>query len=245
MDVFYEIYEGIPRQGPGSNEYTRQAYEMLAEVPKEPAILDVGCGAGVQTIELARISGGFVTGLDNHQSFLDTLAGNAQAAGLGEKVKPVNGSMFEMEFAEGSFDIIWAEGSIYNLGFEAGLRQWRRFLKPNGYVSVTEVSWLKKNPTAELAQFWKKEYPAIKPIDENRVLIRDCGYAEMGHFVLGEDAWLHNYYAPLEKQVATLRKKYPGDGEIAGVLDEMDAEIALYRKYSQWYGYVFYVMQSQ
>ena len=244
MDIFYEIYEDIPRQGPGSNVYTRQAYEMLTEAPKEPRILDIGCGGGVQTLELAKISRGCVTGLDNHQPFLDTLAANAQAAGLSDRVKPVNGSMFEMDFAEGSFDIIWAEGSIYIFGFEAGLRQWRRFLQLNGYLAVTEISWLKDNPPAELAKFWQEEYPAIKGINDNLALIRDCGYVDLGHFVLGEDAWLHEYYSPLEKQVAALRQKYPSDAEIAGALDEADAEIALYREFSQWYGYVFYVMHK-
>ena len=38
--------------------------------------------------------------------------------------------MDALPFSPGEFDVIWAEGSIYNIGFERGLREWRQYLKP-------------------------------------------------------------------------------------------------------------------
>jgi ubiquinone/menaquinone biosynthesis C-methylase UbiE len=35
--------------------------------------LDIGCGLGMQTIELAKLSKGQIDALDNHQPFLDQL----------------------------------------------------------------------------------------------------------------------------------------------------------------------------
>ncbi len=50
----FTMHEGLPRQGPGSNACTRKAFSMLTNLPARPEILDIGCGSGMQTIELAR-----------------------------------------------------------------------------------------------------------------------------------------------------------------------------------------------
>jgi ubiquinone/menaquinone biosynthesis C-methylase UbiE len=71
-DIFFEIHQGLPREGPGRNEYTKKAYEMLPKMD-QPKILDIGCGPGGPTIELARMSGGDVFGMDTHQSYLAVL----------------------------------------------------------------------------------------------------------------------------------------------------------------------------
>ena len=59
-----------------------------------PRILDVGCGPGAATMEMARLSNGEVTTLDLHQPFLDRLNVKIEEAGLSGRVKAVNGSMF-------------------------------------------------------------------------------------------------------------------------------------------------------
>jgi ubiquinone/menaquinone biosynthesis C-methylase UbiE len=110
-EVFYELFSDIPRQGPGSDEYTRKAYMSLPDLALQPNILDVGCGSGMQTLELARISTGTITALDNYQPFLDDLRRRAQSAGLDNKIDILNGSMFELPFARGTFDLIWSEGA--------------------------------------------------------------------------------------------------------------------------------------
>jgi ubiquinone/menaquinone biosynthesis C-methylase UbiE len=132
-DIFFEIHQNLPREGPGRNEYTRKAFEMLPK-SDNPHILDIGCGTGGPTLELARLSKGEVLGVDIHQPYLDELARKAERAGLSDHVKAMKCSMSKMDFPDESFDIIWAEGSIFIIGFERGLKDWRRFLKPNGYL---------------------------------------------------------------------------------------------------------------
>lgn len=244
MDIFFEIHKDLPREGPGSIESTRRAFHLLKELPEKPAILDVGCGPGMQTILLARLSQGHVIGLDNHQPYLDRLEMKAREEELSDRIRTVNGSMFEMRFEKEYFDVIWAEGAIYIMGFEKGLKEWRHFLKVGGYMAVTEVSWLRDSPPQELFDFWDKAYPQIKSIDENLSLIEECGYCVISHFTLPEKAWWDDYYYPLEKRVRMLRKKYAGNKKALALLDEEDSEIELYRKYSKWYGYVFYIMQK-
>ena len=137
MDLF-DLFCGLPRQGPGSNDSTKKAFEMIPKL-SNPLILDVGCGCGSQTIQLAKLSKGNVLGLDVCEAFLNELKNKAKSENLDDKVKTVLGSMFEMNFEEKFFDIIWAEGSIYIMGFEEGLKSWKKFLKPNGYMAVSDI----------------------------------------------------------------------------------------------------------
>jgi SAM-dependent methyltransferase len=243
-DVFFEIHTDLPREGPGRNEYTGKAFQMLPKLEK-PRILDIGCGPGGPTLELARLSGGHVIGMDIHQPYLDRLSQKMNKAGLSDRVEAVSCSMFEMPFPDESFDIIWAEGSIYLIGFERGLEEWRRFVKPHGFLVVHEMAWLRPEPPQEICNYWRKLYPGIKTVADNLELIPTCGYDLIGHFALPEDAWWTEYYGPLEDRIGELRKKYIDDAEALAALDEEQREIEMYRKYHQWYGSVFLVMQKR
>ena len=241
-DIFFEIHTDLPREGPGRDKYTAKAFRMLPELEK-PRILDVGCGPGGPTMELARLSAGHVIGMDVHQPYLDRLSRKIAAAGLSNRVESLNCSMFEMPFPDESFDVIWAEGSIYFIGFERGLKEWRRFIKPDGFLVVHEMTWLHPEPPQEIYDYWKELYPGIKTVAENAELIPGCGYNLIGHFTLPEDAWWTEYYGPLEARIRELRKKYVDDAQALAVLDEEQREIEMYEKYQRWYGSVFFVMQ--
>ena len=92
---------------------------MLPKLYK-PHILDIGCGSGIPTIELAKLSNGGVIGLDVSQPLLDRLTRKIKEAGLSNRVKTLKCSMFDMPFPDESFDIIWSEGSIFIVGFKEG-----------------------------------------------------------------------------------------------------------------------------
>lgn len=244
MNIFFELHRDIPRQGPGDNASTRKAFSLLTGLPEQPRILDVGCGPGMQTVELARISAGSIVAIDTHQPFLDELARRAGREGVAGRIVPLNKSMFELDFEPGSFDLIWSEGAIYIIGFEKGLRDWQPFLKKDGYLAVSELSWLKPNPPAEIKTYWDENYPGMKTLEENLALLRGAGYREIGHFVLPESSWWDDYYTPLEKRIVILSEKYKDDEEAMTLLRESQRESDLYREYSDWYGYVFFTMQK-
>ena len=243
-DIFFEIHQDLPREGPGRDKYTRKALEMLPVLDK-PRILDVGCGSGGPTLELARLSQGEIVGLDIHQPFLDRLTRKIEVAGLSDHVKAVNCYMFEMDFPDASFDIIWAEGSIFIIGFERGLKEWRRFLKPNGCLVVHEMTWLRPDPPQEIYDYWKEYYPGISTVEENLEQIPGYGYELIGHFTLPENAWWIEYYGPLEKRTQELRLKYIDDPKALVVLDKEQREIDMFKKYHKWYGSAFFVMQKK
>ena len=242
-EVLYELFRDMPRQGPGSNEHTRKAYQCLLNLPKQPRILDIGCGSGMQTLELAKISGGQVTALDNYQPFLDTLVESARTQGVDRQIETVNGSMFELPFAKSTFDIIWSEGAIFVIGFEKGLCEWKPFIKPGGYLVVSELAWITPDRPNEIRAYLEGEYPAIKNNDGNKEIIQHAGYHELSSFILPETVWRDDFYNPMQVRLNSLKPKYAGNREASEVLEACQHEIDMYRDYSRYYSYVFYVMQ--
>ncbi len=245
MDIFFEIHKDLPREGPGDNRSTQKALALMQNLPYHPQILDIGCGPGLQTLELARRTAGKIVAVDTHQPFLDTLQQRAQAAGLSERISLENASMFALTYQPNSFDALWSEGAIYIIGFEKGLREWRPLLKPGGYVAVTEISWLKPNPPQEVLSYWMADYPDMQSIDANLSRLRAAGYREIDHFTLPTSSWWDDYYTPIQARLPMLRQRYQGDAEAKEILNATEKEIAMYQKYSEWYCYVFYVMQVE
>jgi ubiquinone/menaquinone biosynthesis C-methylase UbiE len=242
--VFWEIHQDVPRQGPGNNESTARALAMCSTLPARPHVLDVGCGPGTQTIELAIRTGGDVVAVDLHQLYLDELRARAEQAQVSDRIQTLQGSMFDLTLQPRGFDLIWAEGAIYIIGFEKGLREWSKFLKPNGYVAVSHISWLSTDISDEPRRFWAENYPAITSIDENCRIATESGYEVIDCFSLPENAWWDDYYTPMETRLRQLRIKHCGDAAALQAIDGTQAEIDLYRSYSRSYGYVFYVCRK-
>jgi ubiquinone/menaquinone biosynthesis C-methylase UbiE len=242
--IFWEIHSGLPREGPGDNASTHRAYLLATELPSKPRILDIGSGPGMQTMELARSSNGTIVALDTHQPFLDELDRRAKEQGFSERIKTVNASMFELPFEKESFDLIWSEGAMYFMGFRNALNAWKEFLSPRGYIVGTEPSWLKTDIPEEVQAHWA-EYPGMLPIEGTQKIIQECGFEEVGHFVLPEASWWDEYYNPKEQKLKMLREKYKDDPDASAQVEEAQKELDVHRKYGDLYGYVFFVMRKR
>lgn len=243
-EIYFEMRHNLSREGAGRSMYTRKAFRLLPKLVK-PRILDVGCGTGVPTLELARLSKGEVIGIDVDQASLDELKRRIGEAGLSEQVKAMYGSMFDIAFLDESFDIIWAEGSIFIIGLEKGLREWRRLIRQKGFAVVHEMVWLRPDPPREIYDYWKKIYPGIGTVPENTELISSCGYDLLGSFTLPENTGWIEYYGPLADRIINLRQKHAGDLDALAILDKEQREIDLFRKHKKWYGSAFFITQKR
>ena len=116
----------------------------------EGKIADIGCGTGGQAMVLAQNTQGTITGLDIFPGFIEKFNANAKKLGLQNRVKGIVGSMDNLPFQNEEFDLIWSEGAIYNIGFDRGINEWRRFLKKGGCIAVSEASWLTEKRPAEI-----------------------------------------------------------------------------------------------
>ena len=239
-----EIHYGLPRQGPGNDASTARAFGMLGLKTDSLRVLDIGCGPGAQTLALARLTNGTVIALDNSPALLGELQSRIDGTVMQTRIKPVLDSMFDMPFEHRTFDLIWSEGAIYIIGFEAGLKSWRPLLKDGGAIGVTHISWLKQDIPEEPRRFWSAAYPAITSMENNLAILAASGFAPAGHFVLPQAAWWTDYYTPLQARLAELRQTYAGDAAALAVIAESQREIDLYRAYPDCYGYVFYAARK-
>jgi len=243
MDYFLQIYGSLPRAGPGSDELTRRAFEMIPSFPKGPQVLDVGCGPGKQTVELLRNGADKVVALDFLPEMIERVNAEAESEGVSNRLETVVQDMKEMTFPASSFDVIWSEGAIYNLGFEVGLKKFKELIRPGGYVAVSDAVWLKPNPPSEVVDFWR-EYPEIDTVATKLETIKHNGYTVLGHFVFPASAWTDQYYDPMERRIAEKVKDWRGIPEAEAVLSEAKNEISVFRHHSDYFSYAFFVMGS-
>jgi SAM-dependent methyltransferase len=242
---FYEIYEAIPRQGPGSRDSTERALRLLPSLDSRQRILDIGCGSGQQTIDLAGLTEAQIVAVDNHPPFIDQLAKRVTESSLGAKVTPQIGDMSDLKFPAGSFDVVWSEGAIFIIGFSEGLSKWRRLLAPGGYLVVSEFCWFDDNPPAELQEmFMDGDYEA-GDVESRRKSIAANGYRLLGDFVLPDAGWWENYYVPLAECLGRFRDKHADNPDALAVAERSQREIDLYKKHPGAFGYVFFIMQRQ
>jgi SAM-dependent methyltransferase len=240
---FYQIFESLPRQGPGCAGATKKVFSLLPPLPDDAKILDVGCGSGTQTRDLAGLTTGIIMAVDNHQPFLDILNARSGEAGLQGRIWTVNASMDALPFEPGLFDLIWSEGAIFIVGFEQGLSLWKPFLKKGGYMVVSDAAWFVPNPPQELMQWWEKKGYVPKTEDQLREQVDKAGLRLVATYRLPEAGWWENYHVPMLARIDELRKTHGSDPARAALLDSFVEEAETYRKYKRYHGYTFFIMQ--
>jgi len=236
-----EYYSHFERQGPGSPEMTLRALSFIDNLKADSKILDIGCGTGGQTMVLAQNTICSITGLDLFPEFIDIFNKNAKKLNVHNRVKGITGSMDNIPFDSEEFDLIWSEGSIYNIGFENGINQWKRFLKPGAYLAVSEASWFTLNRPPEIEQFWNDAYPEIDTIPNKLNIMLKAGYIPIATFILPESCWTDNFFIPQVSFQDIFLKKYPGEKIVEEFIANQKHEAELYNKYKEYYGYVFYI----
>lgn len=241
LNLICEYFATVQRQGPGSPEITAKALRFVDNLTDESRIVDLGCGTGGQTMVLAQHAPGQITGVDLFPRFVNLFNANACKLNLQNRVKGIVGSMDNLPFQEEELDLIWSEGAIYNIGFDRGLNEWRQFLKPGGYLAVSEASWFTDERPAEIDGFWQDAYPEIDTIPRKVAQMQQAGYIPVATFILPENCWTEHFYPPQEAAHEAFLKKNAGNTAAEEFIANQRHEIQLYHKYKEYYGYVFYI----
>ena len=208
FDLIVEYYANVQRQGPGSPEVTKKALSFVDNLCDESRIADIGCGSGGQTMVLAQNAPGTITGIDLFPTFIDLFNSNAASLDLHDRVKGEVASMDKLSFQEEELDLIWSEGAIYNIGFEKGLKERRKFLKAGGYIAVSEASWFTDERPAEIEEFWADAYPGMDTIPNKVAQMQNAGYIPIASFILPENCWTEHFYEPqIPAEKAFLKKQ--------------------------------------
>ena len=245
MDEFAllaDLHRDGPRQGPGGDDETRLAIALSGlEAGKELEIADIGCGTGAATLVLAKELDARVTAVDFLPDFVRELEIAAERENLGARIKTLVASMDALPFHEQSFDAIWSEGAIYNMGFADGVRAWRRFLKPGGILAVSELTWLTQDRPAELEQHWNREYPEVDTASAKMAVLEQNGFSPVGYFVLPARCWLDNYYRPLQARFPAFLGRHGSSDAAAAIVAAEEQEIALYEGNAAFVSYGYYI----
>ncbi|MGL6227257.1 MAG: class I SAM-dependent methyltransferase [Thermoguttaceae bacterium] len=208
-------------------------------------ILDIGCGVGTHTFILAeQFPNARITAIDNHVPYITQFNKTAQNRNLSDRVCGEVLSMFEMPFADESFDLIYSEGSIYIAGFQNGLRDWKRFLKKNGCLLCSEIVWTTDQPSRECLEFWNTAYSEMDSMGNKCRQIAQVGYQLLDCFVLPQTDWTTHYYDRLQVNLDRMREKYATNETARQVLEMVQSEINLHRQFAAEYNYCFFAMQK-
>ena len=82
----------------------------------------------------------------------------------------------------------------------------------------------------------------MKTVNENIQIIKNLGLEICGHFTLPENAWWESYYNPLKINLKKIAEKYKKEAD--KVIQEHYFEMDLFKKYSNEYGYEFYIVKK-
>ncbi len=242
LALLVDLHRDGPRQGPGSDDATRQALALSGLRRRRGLeIADIGCGTGASTRVLAQELDARIAAVDLVPEFLLALRSPVGAAPQPGRIDPVCASMDALPFAYEGLDAIWSEGAIYRMGFANGVAAWRRLLRPGGILAVSELTWLTARRPEEIDAQFRAAYPEVATASSKFAVLETAGYAPLGCFVLPQACWLDGYYRPLQSRFAGFLARHADDEAARRIVAEETHEIALYERYREHVGYVFYV----
>jgi SAM-dependent methyltransferase len=219
-DLIREIDKDSFRQN--LRRFTWQAYNLLPKI-ESPAILDLGCGSGVPTIELAVLSKGRILAVDRDRLALSRLKKKIVSLNLKARVRTLAADISRYRPRRAGYDIIWAEGAVNAIGFEKALGLWRDGLKPDGYLVI---------------------HDEIKHDRQKLDAAGRLGWEVVTHFVVPVDAWLNEYFRPLSGHLQELASKYARSPEALEVLRREECEIEVFKTRPDDFASAFYILKK-
>lgn len=244
FSLICEYFSSITRQGPGSEASTHEAITAIPNINPGFKIADIGCGTGSSAIQLAKETHASVLAIDLFADFLNKVKKNSEMEGVSDKVSTLQADMTQLSLEEESLDLIWSEGAIYNIGFEKGLREWNRYIRKNGYIAVTDSTWLTDTRPLEIEGFWMDAYPQIDTLENNVDKMAKAGYRVIKTAVLPDECWTKEFYEPQVNAQRIFLERHPNHFTANELVKNQRREADLFTKYSKYYGYVWYIGQK-
>ena len=123
--------------------------------------------------------------------------------------------MLDLHVLKKTYDIIWAEGSIYAVGFERGIRDWKQLLAKDGFLVVHDED---------------------DRVDAKVEIIKKYGYKIVGQIEVPHEEWEERYYKPLLSTIINM--KLPEQD-----FRELRKEVDTFKRTKM--GSIFFVLQNQ
>jgi cyclopropane fatty-acyl-phospholipid synthase-like methyltransferase len=219
-DILHEIDKYSFRRN--LRRFALKAFESLPAM-SEPKILVLGCGTGVSVIELALLTDGSIDAADDDEKNLRTLKEAMEALRLQKNVRTIRCSYEKLKMKKEYYDVIWSEGAVNTIGFERGIREWKKFLKADGFLVIHDEIY-----------DYKRKIEAIPA----------CGYSVIKYFVIPSAIWMNEYFKPLESKINALKEKYAENKKALDLLDQEGSEIGRFKTNPEQFSSVYYVLKN-
>ncbi|MFQ5772087.1 MAG: class I SAM-dependent methyltransferase, partial [bacterium] len=126
---------------------------------KQSRILEIGCGAGLTTVDLAR-RGYKIVAVDSVDTMIDLTRRHALESGVANNVNANVGDIHELNFQASSFDLVIALGVTPWLhSLNKALQEVVRVLRSSGYIIINADNRYRLNHLLDPA-----ELPALAPL---------------------------------------------------------------------------------
>ncbi len=129
-------YAGLTRKC--MDDFKALARRTAGQIPADSSVLEVAPGPGYFAIELAKLGGFQITGLDISETFVEIARGNAARAGVHVDFRHGNAS--RMPFADDSFDFLLCRAAFKNFSEpQRALEEVHRVLRPGGQALIIDL----------------------------------------------------------------------------------------------------------
>lgn len=204
------------------NKYTRNIYKSIPVI-STTNILDLGCGTGVSTLEIAKLTNGHIVAVDSDKESILRLQEKIKKLNYEDKITVIHDSVFSVEIKKDYFDVLLAEGLFNIIGFKKGLGYFSGFVKENGYFIIHD----------ETTQ-----------INRKRKLIRKYHYNILDTIHFNEEIWGREYIDCLEKKINLFKERNKSTYESNNNIKNIEKEIDSFRRNPSMWRSVCYVLQK-
>jgi len=239
-EAFWKLHEDLPRQGPGSIQTSDHLFSIATKNKVPATAIDMGCGTGVGALYLAH-KGVQVLAIDTNESYLQKLHTLAHEQHMESLIITKHASMDDVSSLD-TVDLIWAEGTMYIIGWEKALTVWSQLLMPGGIIVATDCFWLTDKPSSRAAKFWEAD-PNMMDLEQAKQLIQRCGFDVLDTYVQPDSDWFDPYYIPLQSNID--KNSSSTDPTMIEMLQITQEEIDVRRECGNEYGHVGFVMKKR
>lgn len=241
MDIplyFYLAFKDLDRLAPGSDASTLKVLDLLNfDKDSNFNILEVGCGKGADTLVLADyFENSQIEAIDLFSHYLDVLNEKIRENNLDSRVFTYEMDMNDLDFANEEMDLIFCHAGVEIIGFKKAINRWKRILKPESYLIVSDLTWISK-PSKESIDFWKSNYEEIDNIENKIAQLEKLGFEYVNCFVLGKKEFT-DYYSKLDDNLNQLKS----DKSAKDFVKQLKNEIKVSK--NEDYSYVYYIMKK-
>lgn len=138
---------------------------------KKIKVLEIGSNTGFTSIEIAKVIDAEIVGIDVNENAVRqaNVILNKESNEVSEKVTFQVGDATNIDFEDDYFDLIITGGAnTFIRDREQAIKEYKRVLKPNGFLAITNLFYNKKVPVELLENLknildfeikpWKREY---------------------------------------------------------------------------------------